>query len=273
MSVSNLSALVGVMTKAADRASKSLLRDFGEVEHLQISRKGPADFVSEADRRAEEILYENLSQSRPGFSFYGEENGERAALVTDGSQRAGRFIVDPLDGTTNFLHGLPHWCISIAAEIDGQIVAGVVYDPVKDELFAAEKGKGAWMGSKKLRASRRDSMADCLFAVGLPFKGHGDVRSALRQSAVVTSQSSGLRRFGSAALDLAYTAAGRYDGFWEAGLNAYDVAAGALIASEAGCIVTDYAGSAEFIKNRQILATGPMIYEKLRAEINQAVQQ
>ena len=272
MSVSNLSALVGVMTKDADRASKSLLRDFGEVEHLQISRKGPADFVSEADRRAEEILYDNLSQSRPGFSFFGEESGERPALVADGSQRAGRWIVDPLDGTTNFLHGLPHWAISIAAEIDDQIVAGVVYDPVKDELFAAEKGKGAWLGSKKLRASRRDNMADCLFAVGLPFKGHGDVRANLRQAAVVTSQSSGLRRFGSAALDLAYTAAARYDGFWEAGLNAYDVAAGALLAAEAGCIVTDYAGSAEYIKNRQIIASAPLIYDRLRAELTGAVQ-
>lgn len=262
-----LSALVGVMVKAADIASRSLLRDFGEVEHLQISRKGPADFVSQADHRAEAILLEELNKSRQGFAFVGEESGHVPAPVTDGSARSGTWIVDPLDGTTNFLHGIPHWCISIAAQIDGAVVAGVVFDPNRDEIFAAEKGRGAYLGGKKLRASRREHMSDCLFAIGLPFKGHGDISSSFRQSAIVTSRSSGLRRQGAAALDLAYTGAGRFDGFWEAGLNAWDVAAGALIAEEAGCIVTDYSGTKEFMQNRQIVAAGPMIYRSLMDEI------
>ena len=272
MSVSNLSALVGVMTKAADRASKSLLRDFGEVEHLQISRKGPADFVSEADRRAEEILYENLSQSRPGFSFYGEENGERAALVTDGSQRAGRFIVDPLDGTTNFLHGLPHWCISIAAEIDGQLLRASFTTPSRTSYLPPKRARAlGWAARNCAPADVTAWPIACLLSAS-PSKGtEMCVRRYVNQRLLHHKAQA------SAALVLQlwiWPIQQQVDtmGFGEAGLNAHDVAAGALIASEAGCIVTDYAGSAEFIKNRQIIAGGPMIYEKLRADINQAVQ-
>lgn len=228
------SPLLNVMLKAADKAAKSLKRDFGEVEHLQISRKGPADFVSTADMQAQRILREELGKARPNFGFLMEE----ADGALDTSGHAERWIVDPLDGTTNFLHAVPHWAISIAAERDGEIVAGVVYDAAKDEIFTAEKGVGAYLNNKRLRVSARTDLADCLIATGTPFKGvaHRQPRYIEKLTAVM-AQVAGVRRFGSAALDLAYVAAGRFEGYWEEGLGAHDVAAGILLVKEAGGFV------------------------------------
>ena len=199
-------ALINVMIKAAEKAAKGLKRDFGEVEHLQVSRKGPADFVSNADMQSQKVLREELSKARPEFGFLMEEDDKAA----DTSGKAERWIVDPLDGTTNFLHSLPHWAISIAAERAGEIVAGVVHDPIKDEMFWAEKGVGAYCNSKRLRVSARKDMADCLIATGLPFKGIMDEDPKIaEQLNAVMPKVAGIRRWGVASLDLAYVAAGR----------------------------------------------------------------
>lgn len=234
------SAIINVMAMAADKAGRSLVRDFGEVEQLQVSQKGPADFVSSADMRAERILRNALTQAHPEYGLLMEESG-----VTEGEDNRYRWIVDPLDGTTNFLHGLPHFCISIALERDGQVIAGVVYDPVKDELFWAERGLGAYVNDRRLRVSARGRMQEAIFATGIPFLGIQDGpghEKFLAQLGSVMAVSAGVRRFGSAALDLAYVAAGRYDGFWENGLNPWDVAAGVLLVREAGGQVTDITG-------------------------------
>ena len=251
------SALINVMVKAADKAGRQLVRDFGDVEHLTVSRKGPADFVSQADRRAEGIIYEVLQEARPEFAFFGEESGQ-----TGPEEPEGRWIVDPLDGTTNFLHGLPHWAISIALEQAGGIVAGVVFDPLKDELFWAERGHGAYVNSRQLRISRKEDLTESLFATGMPFKGRGDQDTTMAEIERVAFASAGVRRFGSAALDLAYVAAGRYDGYWERGLAAWDIAAGALIANEAGGRVTDLNGGEKIVSDRSIIVAGPMIYDQ-----------
>src|ERR1700729_2840703 len=200
------SAILNVMTKAAYRAGKSLKRDLGEVENLQVSLKGPRNFVTAADRRAEEIVRGELAKARPDYGFLGEEGGAHA-----GADKSHRWIVDPLDGTTNFLHGIPHWSISIAAETDGAIVAGVVYDPVKNELFWAERGQGAFMNSKRLRVSGRRSLDVALLATGMPYKGRKTGPNFLAELDLAMSETAGVRRFGSAALDLAYVAAGRYE--------------------------------------------------------------
>lgn len=254
-----LSPLMSVMQHAARKASRSLLRDFGEVEHLQVSRKGPADFVSSADKKAEEAIIENLRRDRPGYSFLAEEAGE---II--GSDKTHRFIIDPLDGTTNYLHGIPHFAISIALEreIDGnpkELVAGLVYNPINDEMFFAEKGKGAYIndgtrggGDRRLRPARRDIFADSLFATGIPFLGRPGHAKFLKELHQVMGASSGVRRLGSAALDLAWTAAGRYDGFWERGLAVWDIAAGVLICQEAGLSVESLSGG-------DVLETGDVI--------------
>ena len=252
------SALINVMVKAADKAGRQLLRDFGDVEHLTVSRKGPADFVSQADRRAEAIIRDTLTEARPEFAFFGEESGQ-----TGPEEPEGRWICDPLDGTTNFLHGLPHWAISIALEQAGSIVAGVIFDPVKDELFWAERGLGAFLNSRPLRVTRREDLSEALFATGLPFKGRGHQDGMVASVERVSWASAGVRRAGSAALDLAYVAAGRYDGFWERGLSAWDVVAGGLIVSEAGGRVTDMAGGARIVSDESIIAAAPMIYDQL----------
>ncbi|WP_207476767.1 inositol monophosphatase family protein [Arenibaculum pallidiluteum] len=251
------SALINVMAKAADKAARGLVRDFGEVEQLQVSRKGPADFVSAADRKAEDILRAELQRARPDFGFLMEESGETQGR--DGH----RWIVDPLDGTTNFLHGLPHWSISIAAEKDGEVLAGVVYDPIRDELFWAEKGGGAFVNHTRLRVSGRRKLEDAVIATGTPFKGRGDSPAFLAQLGAIMPEVAGIRRFGSAALDLAYVAAGRYDGFWETGLAPWDMAAGMLIVSEAGGFVTEINGARDPLGTGSVLAANDQMHLQL----------
>jgi len=249
------SALLTVMVKAAEKAAKALVRDFGEVEHLQVSRKGPADFVSQADLKAEKVLREDLGRSRPEFGFLMEESGG-----TVGRDASSRWIVDPLDGTTNFLHGLPHWAISIAAEKDGEIVAGLIHDPIKNEMFWAEKGGGAFMNDRRIRVSGRRRLEDAVLATGIPFKGHGDHAGFLHQLEVLADKVAGVRRFGSAALDLAYVAAGRFDGYWETDLHPWDVAAGVLIVQEAGGYVTEIGGGRNPQSGASVLAANPALH-------------
>ncbi|NIY80149.1 inositol monophosphatase [Celeribacter sp. HF31] len=226
------SANLNVMIKAARAAGRSLVKDFREVENLQVSSKGAGDFVSKADIRAEEIIRDMLMEARPNYGWTGEESKS-----VEGKDPTRRWIVDPLDGTTNFLHGLPHWAVSIALEHKGEIVSGVVFDPAKGELFWAEKGNGAWMNDTRIRVSGRTKMIESIFATGLPFGGRADLPETLRDLARLLPATAGVRRWGSAALDLAYVAAGRYDGFWERRLNAWDMAAGVLLVKEAGGFV------------------------------------
>jgi myo-inositol-1(or 4)-monophosphatase len=238
------SALLNVMVQAALKAGRGLVRDFGEVENLQVSMKGPGNFVSAADHRAEKILIAELQKARPAWSILSEESGEIA-----GSDRTNRFIVDPLDGTTNFLHGVPHFAISIALERDGEIVAGVIYQPISDELFWAEKVNGAFIDtpnarSRRLRVSGRKEPARALVGTGIPHLGKGDHALYLKKLAQVSERTSGVRRWGAAALDLAFVAAGRYDAFFEFGLAPWDVAAGILMVREAGGLTSDITGGA-----------------------------
>jgi myo-inositol-1(or 4)-monophosphatase len=234
------SPLMTVMTDAVMKASRSLKRDFGEVENLQVSRKGPGDFVSAADRKAEKILRESLEKARPGYGFVMEEEG-----VIEGTDTSHRWHIDPLDGTTNFLHGLPQFAISVGLERDRQIVAGVIYDPAKDELFIAERGKGAYLNNRRIRVAARGDLADAVVACGLPHIGRGDHGLFLRETAAVMGYVGGMRRWGAAALDLAYVACGRFDAYWERGLNSWDMAAGILMVREAGGFVSDADGGSD----------------------------
>src|SRR6185369_3203600 len=204
------SALINVMTAAARKAGRSLKRDFGEVENLQVSLKGPANFVSNADKRAEEILRVELERARPGYGFIGEEGGKR-----EGSDKTHTWIVDPLDGTTNFLHGIPQFAISIGLAREGTIIAGIVYNPANDDLFVAERGKGAFLNDQRIRVAARRRLSDAVIACGLPHLGRGDIALGHRETLAVQGHVAGLRRFGAAALDLAWVAAGRLDGYWE----------------------------------------------------------
>ncbi|HEX2018271.1 MAG TPA: inositol monophosphatase family protein [Aurantimonas sp.] len=223
------SALLNVMTQAAMKAGRGLIRDFGEVQNLQVSMKGPADFVSNADRRAEEVIFQELSRARPDWGFLMEERG-----TVEGRDPQHRWIVDPLDGTTNFLHGLPMFAVSIALERDGQLVAGVILNPAMDELYTAEKGGGAFLNDRRLRVAARQRLPESLFATGIPFLGQGDHAASLYEMRQIMGESSGIRRMGAASLDLAYVAAGRFDGYWERALRPWDVAAGAVLVREAG---------------------------------------
>ncbi len=237
--MSTASALLQVMIAAARKAGRKLKRDFGEVSELQVSRKGPSDFVTKADLQAEQTLVEELSKARPGYGFLAEERG-----VVEGSDKTHTWIVDPLDGTTNFLHGLPHFAVNIALERrDAGIVAAVTYNPATDELFWAEKGRGAWLGdTRRLRVAARRNLSDCILATGIPFQGHGQHTRFLKELHQVAPRVAGVRRFGSAALDLAYVAAGRFDGYWERDVKPWDIAAGALLITEAGGAVTTVDG-------------------------------
>ncbi|WP_085932401.1 inositol monophosphatase family protein [Enhydrobacter aerosaccus] len=249
------SATITVMIRAVFAAAKSLKRDFGEVEHLQVSEKGPGDFVSRADIQAERTLRRELERTRPEYGFLGEEGGE-----TKGDGR-NRWIADPLDGTTNFLHGVPHFAISLGLERDGEVIAGVIYQPISDELFWAEKGNGAFIDtpnarSRRLRVSGRKDLARALVATGIPNIGRGgDHPAYLRKLEAVMAKTAGVRRWGSAALDLAFVAAGRYDAYFEYGLKPWDVAAGMLMVREAGGMMNDAAGNAYTLTSPSLLAT------------------
>ena len=251
------SANLNVMIKAARKAGRSLSKDFREVENLLVSRKGASDFVTRADTAAEQIIRDELMAARPTYGFLGEETGE-----IEGQDPTRRWIVDPLDGTTNFLHGLPHWAVSIALEHKGQIVAGVVYDPTKDEMFFAEKGAGAWMNESRIRASVRNRIDESLYATGIPFATRGELPATLKDLANLMPACAGVRRFGAASLDLAYVAAGRYDGFWERRLQVWDMAAGIVIAKEAGAIVEGIAPHSNPLDTNDILVANEPQFEK-----------
>jgi len=243
------SAILNVMVAAAEKAGRNLARDFGEVENLQVSRKGPADFVSRADKRAEEILLAELSRARPDFGFVGEEGTNVAPR--DGVHT---FIVDPLDGTTNFLHGIPMFAVSVGLRRGHDLIAGVVYNPVTAELYVAERGRGAFLNDRRLRVAARQDLSTALFATGVPFLGHGNQVRFFSEMQPLMSRIAGLRRSGSAALELAYLAAGRIDGFWEHDLNAWDMAAGIVLVREAGGFVTDTDGGDEMLTSGTIVA-------------------
>ncbi len=252
------SALLNVMVQAAFKAGKSLARDFGEVQNLQVSLKGPGDYVSQADRKAEKIIREELLKARPTYGFLGEESAEEKG--TDGAHR---WIVDPLDGTTNFLHGIPHFAVSIALERNGEIVAGVIYNPANDELYTAERGGGAFLNDRRLRVAARKDLVDCVIACGVPHLGrpqHGKFLVELRH---VMGEVAGIRRTGSAALDLAYVAAGRFDGYWENDLNAWDLAAGIVLIREAGGWVSDFGGGSKMLETGSVLCANEYAHKAL----------
>jgi len=253
------SAVLNVMTETAGKAGRSLVRDFGDVENLQVSKKGPADFVTAADKQAEKIIFENLSRARPNYSFLMEERG-----AVTGADISNRWIVDPLDGTLNFLHGLPHFAVSIALERDGELFAGVIYEPVSDQMFWAEKGQGAFLNGRRIRVSARQDPAESVFATGIPFMGRDGHQPFLSQLESVMAVSAGVRRFGAAALDLAYVAAGRYEGFWETGLNAWDMAAGIVLVREAGGMVSDFSNRQRMLERGEVIATNGTLHETLR---------
>ncbi len=259
------SPLINVMVRAAEKAAKTLVRDFGEVEQLQVSRKGPADFVSSADIAAEKAIREELVKARPDFGLLMEESGKGGP-----ADAKSRWIVDPLDGTTNFLHGVPHWSISIAAETDGAIVAGVVYDPVKNELFWAERGQGAYVNARRLRVSGRRTLDVAMVATGMPFKGRASGPHYSAELDLIMGQVAGIRRFGSAALDLAYVAAGRFDAFWEYGLSPWDSAAGSILVTEAGGFVSEVNGGSNPIFGPSIIAANGDLGRPIRQLIRQA---
>jgi len=251
------------MVQAAMKAGRSLSRDFGEVQNLQVSMKGPGDFVSQADRKAEEIIHSELSRARPDYSFLMEESGEVA-----GADSQHRFIVDPLDGTTNFLHGIPMFAISIGLERQGQMVAGVIYNPAMDELYTAERGGGAFVNDRRLRVAGRRKLTDCVIGTGIPHLGRGDHGKFLIEMRHVMGEVSGVRRMGAASLDLAYVAAGRLDGFWETGLQPWDMAAGLLMIREAGGFVSDMSGGQDMLESGGIVAGNEIIQKALLAQIS-----
>ena len=267
------SGLITVIERACRKAGPRLRRDFNEVQHLQVSRKGPADFVSMADKRAEETLIEELRKMRPDWGFLVEEQGE-----LPGDPDKPRWIIDPLDGTTNFLHGIPHFAISIAVEDPHgsqgkpEITHGYVYQPMTDESFWAEKGRGAWLQDQRLRVSARRNLDDALIATGIPFLGHGDFAQWSRIFGAVAPEVAGIRRFGSAALDLAWVAAGRYDGFWESNLKLWDVAAGILLVKEAGGFVTDFRGQDRAVERSEFLAANDVLHSKLHKLVGNALR-
>ncbi len=257
------SGIMTMMDRAARKAGSKLRRDFYEVQQLQVSRKGPADFVSKADMRSERTIYDELSKARPDWGFLMEEAGE-----IEGEEGKPRFIIDPLDGTSNFLHGIPHFAISIAVEEElangeREITSALVYQPITDESFWAEKGRGAWLQTERLRVSARRDLADALIATGIPFMGHGDFGQWSRIFGAIAPEVAGIRRFGAASLDLAWLAAGRYDGFWEADLQPWDTAAGCLLVREAGGFVTDFRGRSPMIADKQVLAANDVLHSKM----------
>ncbi len=258
------SALLNVMVNAATKAGRSLARDFGEVQNLQVSVKGPGDYVSQADHRAEEIVYTELSKARPGYGFLMEERG-----VVEGTDDQHRWIVDPLDGTTNFLHGIPIFAVSIGLERQGTMVAGVIYNPAMDELYTAERGGGAFVNDRRMRVAARRKLSDCVVSTGIPHLGRGHHGQALLDMRNVMGEVSGVRRFGAAALDLAWVAAGRTDGFWEDYLSPWDIAAGILMIREAGGFISDRDGGQEMFEKGTIVAGNELIHKALLGTLSQ----
>lgn len=259
------SAILNVMVAAVEKASRLLKRDFGEIENLQVSQKGPSDFVTAADIRTEKILHAELSKARPDFGFLMEESGE-----TPGADPNRRWIIDPIDGTINFIHGIPHVAISIALEEHGELTAALVYNPILEETFIAEKGNGASFNNRRIRVSSRTSLEDCVIATGIPHRGRGDHTAYIPELAAVMEVTSGVRRLGSAALDLAYVAAGRFDGFWETGLQPWDVAAGVLLVQEAGGFVTSKDGKSKAVDGSSVVAANPTLHRALVKVITSA---
>ena len=252
------SANINVMIKACRKASKILIRDFGEIENLQVSLKGPGDFVSAADKKVEKILIEELQKARPDYSILSEEIG----LIDN--DKSFKWIIDPIDGTANFLHGIPHFAISIGLEHDKEIICGIIYDPIKDEMFVAEKGNGSYLNNQRMRVSSRSKLKDCMIFTGGPKIASEDRQLSLKEynnfsSTVLVP----IRKLGSAALDMAYVAAGRCDGFWQRNLNYWDIAAGIILVKEAGGFVTDFNGENEYIQNKSILVTNSKINKEM----------
>jgi myo-inositol-1(or 4)-monophosphatase len=261
------SAVLNVMIKAAHRAGRSLKRDLGEVENLQVSVKGPRNFVTAADRRAEAIVHEELAKARPDYGFLGEEGGAH-----EGADKSHRWIVDPLDGTTNFLHGIPHFAVSIALERNGAIVAGLIYNPANDDMFIAERGKGAFLNDKRIRVASRQRLADAVVACGLPHYGRGDLTLARYEIAAAQQHYAGLRRYGAAALDLAWIAAGRLDAYWERDLSPWDMAAGMILVREAGGFVSDLDGKDDIFAKKQIVAGNDTMHKELLRLLKEAAK-
>lgn len=253
-----VSALMTIMINAARKAGRSLARDFGEVEQLQVSVKGPGNFVSAADHRAESILYEDLSKARHGYSFLMEERG-----LIEGPDKTHVWIVDPLDGTTNFLHGIPHFAISIALQREGELVAGLIYNPATGDLYTAERGKGAFINDRRCRVAARESLENAVIVTGIPHRGKPDHERHLRELAQVMARSSGLRRTGSAALDLAWVATGRFDGYWERNIQSWDMAAGIVLVREAGGFCSDAEGGQSMLQTGSIVAGNEAIHRAL----------
>lgn len=252
------------MIDAVRKAGRALARDFGEVSELQVSRKGAADYVSQADLKSEQTIFEELTKARPGYGFLGEERG-----MIEGTDKTHTWIVDPLDGTTNFLHAMPHFAINVALKREGQIVAGVTYNPANSDLFWTERGKGAYLNDRRLRVASRNKFDEAVFATGIPFLGHGQHGRFLKELHQVSQRVSGVRRFGAAALDLAWVAAGRFDGFWERDLSPWDIAAGLLMVTEAGGVVTDADGGDDPLSVGSVCCANgdlqKMLLERLRA--------
>ncbi|MEC9367922.1 MAG: inositol monophosphatase family protein [Pseudomonadota bacterium] len=253
------SALMNVMLGAARKAGRSLARDFGEVANLQVSVKGPANFVSAADHRAEDIIHAELSRARPGYGFVMEERG-----VVDGTDKSHCWFVDPLDGTTNFLHGMPHFCISIGLQREGELIAGLIHAPATGETFIAERGKGAFLDDRRIRVAARTRLDDCILTTGIPHRGKPGHQRFLAECGHMMGRVAGIRRTGSAALDLAWVAAGRFDGYWEHSLQSWDLAAGIVIVREAGGFVSDTDGGQTMLQSGGIIAGNEQIQRAIR---------
>jgi len=256
---------MNVMVQAATKAGRGMRRDFGEVEQLQVSIKGPSDFVSAADRKAEDMLVKELQKARPDIGFLLEEGGAIA-----GSDSSQRFIIDPLDGTTNFLHGIPQFAVSVALEKNGQLMAAVVYNPVNDELFTAERGQGAFLNDRRIRVAARQRLTECVIGTGVTHRGKGDHDLFGRELRSVQTEVAGIRRLGAASLDLAYLAAGRLDGFWERDLKPWDIAAGILLIREAGGYVTDLNGRDDMFEHGHLCAGNETIQKALLERLRKA---
>jgi myo-inositol-1(or 4)-monophosphatase len=263
--VSTQSALLKVMSDAARKAARGLNRDFGELAELQVAKKAPADFVSAADLKAEQVIFEALTKARPGYGFLGEERG-----LIEGTDKTHTWIVDPLDGTTNFLHAIPHFAINIALQREGAVVAALTYNPITNELFWAEKGKGCFLNDHRLRVAARQRLDEAVLATGIPFAGHGQHARFLKELHQISQRVAGVRRFGSAALDLAWVAAGRFDAYWERDLNAWDLAAGVLLVTEAGGKVTDAEGGDGVLTQGSVVAGNLDIHPQLLSRLTAA---